>query len=137
MAKRGDDARRGHKGRILLGTVTVLVIAGGLGLAWLASQPTTSTACTLGASLDEVGAGTPEAARTRWAAELDLGIDVEHPDRTSRASRRVTATYVLDGPERGRPDPDRTYLREVVTERGDDGVWRVVSANTCEQWSDA
>lgn len=137
MAKRGDDARRGYKGRIVLGTVAVLVITAGLGLAWLASQPTTSKACTLGASQDEVGAGTPEAARIRWAAEHDLGVDGEHPDRTSGSGDRVTATYVLDGPPRGPSDPDRTYLQEIVTERGDDGVWRVASANTCEQWSDA
>jgi len=137
MERHDERVKVGRKTRPLLLLTGVLVVVSALGVVWVATRPSTSTACTLGATRDEVGAPTPEASRARWPTEHGLGIDVEHPGRTSGSGDRVTATYVLDGPERGPTDLDRTYFRKVVTERGADGVWRVVSVNTCEQWRSA
>ncbi len=101
---------------------------GVLGMVWVTTRPSTSRACTLGATIDEV---TPGASRAQWATEHGLGMMSSNLDRTSGSGDRVTATYVLDGPGRGPTDPDRAYLRRVVTERGADDVWRVVSGYWC------
>lgn len=128
----GQAARRRTWPFLLLAVVVVVV--GAAGFVWVSARPSTSTACTLGAAIDEVGGPTAAASRARWAAATEMGVDIEHPDETSGSGDRVTATYVLDGPDRGPADPDRTYYWEVVTERGSDDVWRVTEANTCEEW---
>lgn len=111
----------------------VLLVVGGLGLAWSVTRPSVATICTAAGSIDEVGASTPDAARVRWASEYDLAIDIERPDRVSGSGDEVAARYLIDRPDL---DPSRTYFQKIVTERGDDGVWRVVSANHCEEWSE-
>jgi len=111
----------------------LVVVLGGLGVAWLASQPGESTLCTLAGSLDPGGAATAEEARTRFAHEHQLDIDVDRPDELSRSDDRETAIYHLDGPERGPTDPSHTYYRQLVAER-DDAGWRIVDANRCERW---
>jgi hypothetical protein len=127
-AERSTIPRKG----VLLGIAAMLVIVGGLGLAWAATRPSISKMCTAAASIDEVGAATPEAARVRWAAQYRLDVDIERPDRVSGSGDSVTARYLLDRPDL---DSSRTYFRAIVTERDDDGVWRVVSANHCEEWT--
>jgi hypothetical protein len=119
-----------------MGAVALLVVLGGVGSAWAASQARTATACTLGMAIDPVGASTAQGARVRFAADLDLGFDVDRPDERSESADRSTAIYLLDGPERGPADPSRTYNRKLGAERGADGVWRVVDANRCERWTD-
>ena len=69
------------------------------------------------------------------AAQLGLDVDIEAPDRVSGSGDRVTARYHLEAPDVPVADPDRTWFQEVVTERDDDGVWRVASANECQQWT--
>lgn len=135
MATGGDRAPMGRRAKAGLRAAAVLVIVGGLGIAWMATRPSVSKLCTLGASIDEVGAATPEAARIRWAAQLGLDVDIEAPDRVSGSGDRVTARYHLEAPDVPVADPDRTWFQEVVTERDDDGVWRVASANECQQWT--
>ncbi|MCU1358579.1 MAG: hypothetical protein JWM89_3997 [Acidimicrobiales bacterium] len=119
---------------LLLGATAVLVVVGGLGAAWIAAHPATAKGCIL-SSIDAPGAGTPEAARVRWAAGVERGINVERPDRTSGSGDHITATYLLDPPKGGWTPPDRTHYQELVTDRGDDGVWRVTAANRCEEWT--
>ena len=137
MATRRERPTIRRKAVLLLRITAVLVVVGGLGLAWVANWPSISKACTVAASIDEVGAATPEAARIRWARQNSRDIDIEHPDRTSGSGDHVTATYILERPAADWADPDHTYLQEVVTERGNDDVWRVVSANKCTQWPSA
>lgn len=132
----GQLTRRG-RGPLVVGIAVVLVVVGALGLVWATTRPSTSTACTLGGSINVAspGAATPEGARSRWAAELHLEIDVERPDRVSGSGDTVTATYLLDRPDLEPVTPNRTHFREIVTERGDDRVWRVVDSRRCEQWT--
>ena len=118
----------------MLGAAVVVVC--GSWVAWVASRPPGYKACVGGMTIDEVGAVTPEAARVRWNG-YPLEIDIEHPDRVSGSGDRATAIYVLPTPEADWGDPDHTYFREVITERGDDDVWRVVGASKCEQWTGA
>lgn len=55
------------------------------------------------------------------------------------ADPRRAGGHVLDEVGATTPDAarvrDHTYLQEIVTQRGDDDVWRVISANKCEQWT--
>ncbi len=41
-----------------------------------------------------------------------------------------------DGPSHGPKVPGRTSYREIVVERGDDGLWRAVGENRCERWNE-
>lgn len=135
MASSGSPrAIRRHR-VLVMRTCAVLVVAGGLGLAWVATRPPVSKFCSGGAPIDEVGGPTPEAARTRWGGEYPLQYDVERPDRTSGSGDRATAIYLLPTPKADWADPDHTFFEELVTERGNDGVWRVVGASKCEQWT--
>jgi len=126
-----------RKGVLLLRTMAVLVVVAGVGLAWVATRPVTSQICTAAGSIDEVGAGTPEAARIRWAAQLTLDVDIKDPDRISGSGDRITAEYRLGDLEPIPGERNGTAFRDIVTERGDDDVWRVVSANRCERWTSA
>jgi hypothetical protein len=126
--ERSTTRRKG----VLILRIAAVVVVGGLGLAWAATRPSLSKACTVAAAIDEVGAATPGAARVRWAAQYPLEVDVEQPDRVNGSGDRITATYLLDRPDL---DPSRIAFQEIVTERGDDGVWRVASANECEEWT--
>ncbi len=120
--------------RVVVTVVAALVVVGLAGVGWLLTRPGTSKACTLGMSIDEVGGPTPEAARTRWASELDLDYDVEQPDEVGAQGDRVTAIYFYERPDLASVEGDRTYYHEVVTERRAEDDWRVVSANTCSSW---
>lgn len=125
-----------RRGRPLVAGVVGVVLVGGLGLAWAANQPSTFRMCTLGLAVDPVGASTAQGARVRFAEGADLDVAVNEPDELTESADRSTAIYFLDGPERGPVDPSRTYYRQLVVERGDDGVWRVVDANRCERGTD-
>lgn len=124
-----------RKGVWVLGAAAALVVVGGLASAWVLSRPTVSKFCVGGAPIDEVGAATPEAARRRWSSQYPSEYEIERPERTSVSGDRATAIYLLPTPEVDWANPDHTYFRQIVTERGDDEVWRVVGASRCEQWS--
>ncbi len=130
MRKERPSIRR--KAFLLLRTTAALVVVGSLGVAWVANQPSIEKGCTLAATIDEVGAATPEAAWIRLATESRPDFEVKPADHTSGSGDRVTARY-LHGPKHGRGGPDTRYYQEVVTERGSDHVWRVVSANECAE----
>jgi hypothetical protein len=102
---------------------------------WASARSSEARFCTAAGSNDEVGGATPEAAGARWAAEHDLEVDIDSPDRTSGSGDSATAEYGLDDPEPIAGQPGRTAFREITTKRGDDGVWRVVSANRFERTS--
>lgn len=116
-----------------MGGAAGLLVLSGLGVAWAANQPSTFRACTLGMAIDPVGASTAQAARVRVAAGADFEFDVNHPDELTESADRSTAIYFLDGPEQGPTDPSLTYYQQLVVDRGDDGIWRVVDANRCER----
>lgn len=117
----------------LLLAMVALVAVAGIGLAWVATRPTTSQFCTAAGSIDEVGAETPEAARIRWAGQFSLDVDIEHPDHISGSGDRITAEYRLDDLQPAPGERDGTAFRQIVTVRDEDSVWRVVSANRCER----
>ncbi|MCU1499922.1 MAG: hypothetical protein JWM47_3875 [Acidimicrobiales bacterium] len=135
MAKRSERPSTGGM-RVLLRSSGALVALGGLGAAWVVNKPTEVRACQLAGAIDTVGAPTATDARARWAAELDLGIDVDRPDEVSGSGDRITAIYLLDRPEHAPIDPSRTYYRQMIVERDARGVWRVVDANRCTRWTE-
>ena len=94
MATRRERPTIRRKAVLLLRITAVLVVVGGLGLAWVANWPSISKACTVAASIDEVGAATPEAARIRWARKTSLDVDIEDPDRTSGSGDHVTVVLM-------------------------------------------
>lgn len=137
METRGKRPSIRRKALLVLRATAVLVVVGSLGTAVVAALPSVSKFCTVAGSIDEVGAATPGAARTRWAASVNLEIDIEAPDSTTVSGDRLTATYLLERPRTKWANPDHTYLQEIVTERSDDDVWRVTGANKCERWATA
>ncbi len=66
MERHDDQQKVGLRSRPLLQLTVVLVVMGALGMVWVTTRPSTSTACTLLATIDEVGAATPGASLARW-----------------------------------------------------------------------
>jgi hypothetical protein len=137
MEAANQDRRTIRRKVVVVGAAAVLAGIACLGWVWVSAQASEARVCTAAGSLDEVGGKTPEEARVRWAAEYDLDVDIDSPDRTSSSGDSVTAQYRLADPEPVAGEPDRTAFREITTERGVDDVWRVVSANRCERWTTA
>lgn len=113
----------------------LVVVIGGLGLAWVVTRPTVSTGCAEHAIADAEGAATPAAARMKMASGSSSAVDLRHPDDISGSGDRVTAKYTEQRPDLDRVTPGRTYYRQLVTERGDDDRWRVVEDDQCERWT--